>query len=162
MIVDLMRNDLARVSMPDSVVVDELFSVEAHPTVHQLVSTVSSQLKPEVTLAEVLASVFPGGSMTGAPKFRAMELISELEAVPRGTYSGVAGYISYDGRLDLGMTIRTLIFDGGLVTLGVGGGITIDSDSAAEVAETALKASALLAVLEVASPWADPTDLVTL
>lgn len=154
MIVDLMRNDLGRVSQPDSVNVDELFAVEAHPTVHQLVSTVTAQIRGDVTVREIIGAVFPGGSMTGAPKFRAMELINQLEGVHRGTYSGVLGYISSDGRLDLGMTIRTLIFDGETVSLGVGGGITIDSDPEAEVAETALKAEALLRVIGATSPWA--------
>ena len=91
--------------------------------------------------------------MTGAPKIKAMQLIDRMEQQPRGTYSGVAGYISSDGRLDLGMTIRTLVFEGDSVTLGVGGGITIDSDPSFEVAETALKAQALLRVLGADSPW---------
>jgi para-aminobenzoate synthetase component I len=154
MIVDLMRNDLARVSQPESVKVEELFSVEAHPTVHQLVSTISSRLHPDTTLRELVHSVFPGGSMTGAPKIRAMELIEVMEGVPRGVYSGVVGYISTDGPLDLGMVIRTIIFEGDRASIGVGGGITIDSDPAQEVAETELKALALLRVLGVESPWA--------
>lgn len=154
MIVDLMRNDLGRVSQPESVTVDELFAVEAHPTVHQLVSSVSAQIQAGATLRDVIGAVFPGGSMTGAPKYRAMQLIDQLEGAARGSYSGVIGYISSDGRLDLGMTIRTLVFDGESVTLGVGGGITIDSDPDSEVAETALKAEALLRVLGAQSPWA--------
>ena len=92
--------------------------------------------------------------MTGAPKIRAMELIEVLEGVPRGVYSGAAGYISTDGPLDLGMVIRTIVFEGDMATIGVGGGITIDSDPAQEVAETELKALALLRVLGVESPWA--------
>ena len=153
MIVDLMRNDLGRVAEPDSVTVDQLFAVEQYATVHQLVSTVSAQLLPDVTAEALMAATFPGGSMTGAPKLRAMQLIADLEGVDRGTYSGVAGHLALDGSLDLGMVIRSLVFEGQLVTLGVGGGITIDSDPLAEVAETELKAQALLKVLGADNPW---------
>ena len=159
MIVDLMRNDLGRISEPNSVTVTELFKVEPYATVHQLVSTVESQLAPEFGLQDVLNAAFPGGSMTGAPKIRAMQLINQLEGVPRGVYSGVAGHIGIDGSADLGMVIRSLLFSGQQefetkrVSIGVGGGITIDSDPAAELEETKLKASALLAVLGSPDPW---------
>jgi len=153
MIVDLMRNDLGRVSDPESVAVTKLFEVEQHPTVHQLVSTITARLQSDVGISDLLHATFPAGSMTGAPKLRAMELISELEAVARGTYSGVSGFIGSNGAIDLGMTIRSLVFSGNVVSLGVGGGITIDSDPDAEVAETALKAQALLRVINAASPW---------
>lgn len=153
MIVDLMRNDLARIAEPASVEVTELFSVEPHPTVHQLVSTVTGQLRAGVTAEEILRAVFPGGSMTGAPKIRAMQLIEELEQTPRGIYSGVAGYFGTDGSADLGMVIRSLVFEGEQVSIGVGGGITIDSKPAAELDETALKAKSLLAAIALESPW---------
>jgi len=162
MIVDLMRNDLGRVSEPNSVTVTELFKVEPYATVHQLVSTVESQLAPEFELQDVLAAAFPGGSMTGAPKIRAMQLINQLESVPRGVYSGAAGHIGIDGSADLGMVIRSLLFSGRqdspnkTVSIGVGGGITIDSQPAAELEETKLKASALLAVLGSSDPWSAP------
>jgi para-aminobenzoate synthetase component I len=154
MIVDLMRNDLARVAEPASVEVTELFSVEPHPTVHQLVSTVTGQLRAGVTASGLVHAMFPGGSMTGAPKIRAMQLIAELEQTTRGIYSGVAGYFGTDGSADLGMVIRSLVFEGERVSIGVGGGITIDSDPAAELAETRLKAKSLLAAIALEDPWA--------
>ena len=150
MIVDLMRNDLSRVCDPDSVTVDKLFDVESYKTVHQLVSTVSGQLLPRYSALNALEAAFPGGSMTGAPKPKAIELISLLESGTRGIYSGVAGYIGDDGSAEFGMVIRSLVFEGERITLGVGGGITIDSDAEAELAETKLKAQALLRALLVA------------
>ncbi|MFM5904563.1 MAG: aminodeoxychorismate synthase component I [Micrococcales bacterium] len=154
MIVDLMRNDLVRVSHPDSVQVPDLFQVESYATVHQLVSTVQSKLRPDASMPQLIAAAFPGGSMTGAPKLRAQELISQFEGAPRGIYSGAVGYFATDGSLELGMTIRSLVFDGDTVTLSVGGGITIDSDPEAEFEETRIKAQALLAVLGSPDPWA--------
>ncbi|MEN9715261.1 MAG: hypothetical protein RJA35_728 [Actinomycetota bacterium] len=154
MIVDLMRNDLGKVSVPDSVRVTDLFKVEQYATVHQLVSTVQANLQPGLAISELLASTFPAGSMTGAPKIRAMQIIDELEAEPRGVYSGAVGHLATDGSLDLGMIIRSLVFEGSKVSLGVGGGITIDSDPRAELAETELKAAALLSVLDAPNPWA--------
>ena len=153
MIVDLMRNDLGRVSEPESVHVPALFQVESYATVHQLVSTVQSKLRPDASMPQLIAAVFPGGSMTGAPKLRAQELIREFEGSPRGIYSGAVGYFAADGSLELGMTIRSLVFDGDRVTLSVGGGITIDSDPQAELEETKIKAKALLAVLGSPDPW---------
>ena len=154
MIVDLMRNDLGRVSTPDSVIVPHLFQVESYATVHQLVSTVQSKLRPDSSVSQLIAAAFPGGSMTGAPKLRAQQLIAQLEGGARGTYSGAVGYFGTDGSLDLGMTIRSLVFTGDSVTLSVGGGITIDSDPEAEFEETKVKAKALLAVLGSPDPWA--------
>ena len=148
MIVDLMRNDLTKVCDPDSVSVPKLFDVETYATVHQLVSTVTGQLRPGEDSISALAATFPGGSMTGAPKLRAIEIIGELEAGRRGVYSGVAGFIGDNGSADFGMVIRSLVFEGGNITLGVGGGITIDSEPVAELAETKLKALALLKALK--------------
>ena len=154
MIVDLMRNDLGKVSEPSDVVVSKLFDVESYASVHQLVSTIEARLKPGLNVFDAIRASFPAGSMTGAPKIRAMEILSDLEEGPRGLYSGCFGYISYKGAADLGMTIRTLVFEGGKATLGIGGGITIDSDSQAELEETKLKARALLMSLGAGS-WAE-------
>jgi aminodeoxychorismate synthase component I len=149
MIVDLMRNDLGKVSEPSDVVVSKLFDVESYASVHQLVSTIEARLKPGLNVFDAIDACFPAGSMTGAPKIRAIEILSELEGGSRGLYSGCFGYISYKGAADLGMTIRTLVFEGGKATLGIGGGITIDSDSQAELEETKLKSRALLLALGV-------------
>lgn len=153
MIVDLMRNDLSRVAEVETVRVTKLFEVQTYATVHQLVSTVEARLHPNSNLSDAMVSVFPGGSMTGAPKQRAMEIISELERGQRGIYSGVLGYVGVDGSADFGMTIRTLVFEGNKATIGVGGGITIDSDPDAELEETKLKAKALLAAINAPNPW---------
>ncbi|MEY4553678.1 MAG: hypothetical protein RL197_105 [Actinomycetota bacterium] len=148
MIVDLMRNDFTKVCESDSVTVPKLFEVETYATVHQLVSTVTGTLSKGSDAVSALEAAFPGGSMTGAPKMRAVEIIGELEQGKRGVYSGVAGYIGDNGSADFGMVIRSLVFDDDRITLGVGGGITIDSDPSAELAETKLKAKALLGALK--------------
>lgn len=158
MIVDLMRNDFARVASPDSVSVPKLFEIESYATVHQLVSTVQATLRDDCDLVDAIEAAFPGGSMTGAPKLRAVEIIRELEGADRGIYSGVLGFLGFNGSAELAMIIRTMVFSGQpgqrRVSIGVGGGITIDSEPKAELDETKLKASALLKVLGVASPWA--------
>ncbi len=154
MIVDLMRNDLGRVAKIDSVRVPVLFEIESYATVHQLVSTVAADLAVGENAFTAVAAAFPGGSMTGAPKSRAMEIISELESGSRGVYSGAVGYFGFNGAADFGMTIRTLVFNGNTATIGIGGGITIDSDPAAELEETKLKAKALLEVINAPDPWA--------
>jgi len=153
MIVDLIRNDLGRVCQVGTVEVPKLFDVETYATVHQLVSTVVGKLAPGASVFDAIEAAFPGGSMTGAPKLRAIELIREMEAGERGIYSGALGYIGSNGAMDLGMVIRTLVFDGQNVTIGVGGGITIDSDPVAELEETKLKAKALLRALGADDPW---------
>lgn len=147
MIVDLMRNDLGRVCEADSITVEKLFEVESFATVHQLVSTITGQLRPGQTATSALAACFPGGSMTGAPKIRAIEILETLEKESREIYSGAFGYLGFDGSADFGMTIRTLVFEGNFATLGVGGGITIDSDPDSEFEETMLKSEALLKAL---------------
>jgi len=149
MIVDLMRNDLGKVSEPSDVVVSKLFEIESYASVHQLVSTITAALKPGLDVFDAVEAAFPAGSMTGAPKQSAMEILASLEGAPRGIYSGCFGYISYTGAADLAMTIRTLVFESGLATIGIGGGITIDSDPEAELLETKLKARALLGALGV-------------
>lgn len=158
MIVDLMRNDFGRVAKPDSVRVDKLFDIESYASVHQLVSTVEAELAEGETAATAIAAAFPGGSMTGAPKVRAMQLIDELEASVqargRGAYSGVAGFLTHGGVADFAMTIRTIVVKGNSASIGVGGGITIDSIPASELEETKLKARALLQALNAPNPWA--------
>jgi len=149
MIVDLMRNDLGQVSEPSDVVVAKLFEVESYATVHQLVSTITAVLKPGLDVFDAVKAAFPAGSMTGAPKQSAMSILSELEGAPRGVYSGCFGYVSLTGAADLAMTIRTIVFEEGKATIGIGGGITIDSDPEAELLETKLKARALLSALGV-------------
>jgi aminodeoxychorismate synthase component I len=147
MIVDLMRNDLGKVCDPSSIVVEKLFDIESYSSVHQLVSTVTGTLQPGQSATKALAALFPGGSMTGAPKIRAVEILEDLEEGSRGIYSGAIGYLGIDGSADFAMTIRTLVFEGKWVTLGVGGGITSDSDVLAELEETKLKAKVLLNAL---------------
>jgi aminodeoxychorismate synthase component I len=147
MIVDLMRNDLGRVCEADSIAVEKLFQIESYATVHQLVSTVTGQLRADQNATTAMAACFPGGSMTGAPKIRAVEILRELEAAPRDIYSGAFGYLGFDGSAEFGMTIRTLVFEGDSASLGVGGGITIDSDPESEFEETMLKSKALLRAL---------------
>lgn len=149
MIVDLMRNDLSRVCDGASVQVPQLLQVESYPSVHQLVSTVTGQLADGVTALDAVKACFPGGSMTGAPKHRAVELLSGLESAPRGAYSGCFGLLSVDGSAHLAMTIRTALIDGNRVSIGVGGGITWSSVIDEEVSEVGHKARAVLRCLGV-------------
>jgi anthranilate/para-aminobenzoate synthase component I len=142
MIVDLERNDLGRVCETGSVAVEGVARVLALPTVHHLVSTVRGRLRAGVGLGELLAATFPGGSITGAPKRRAMQIIDELEPAARGPYTGATGWLGLAGDLDLAVAIRTALVGGGRLTLSVGGGIVADSSPEDEWAETELKASA--------------------
>jgi len=153
MIVDLIRNDLAMVCDAESVSVEKLLEVVSYSTVHQLISEVSGQLSKDKDVIDAVASLFPGGSMTGAPKSRAVELIVQLESSPRGGYSGAIGYFGQDGSCDLGMVIRTAIFDESSVSIGIGGGITIDSEPMAEHREIQLKATALVEGLSAVVDW---------
>lgn len=158
MIVDLVRNDLARIATQGSVRVDRLLEVETYPHVHQLVSEVSAERAPSAGLAELLAATFPAGSMTGAPKRRAVELLRGLEQGARGVYSGAFGRFGDDSSLDLAMTIRTIVLDAERARIGTGGGITALSIAADEVEETRLKARALLAVLGVTGEVAEDSS----
>jgi para-aminobenzoate synthetase component 1 len=142
MIVDLERNDLGRVCRPGSVEVASLARVVSLPTVHHLISTVRGRLRPEVGLGALLAATFPGGSVTGAPKRRAMQIIDELEAAPRGVYTGATGWLGAAGDLDLAIAIRTAVLQAGALELSVGGGVVVDSTPEAELAETVVKARA--------------------
>ncbi len=153
MIVDLVRNDLSVVCTPESIVVSDLLKVRSYSTVHQLVSDVSGHLRAGVSTSAAVAALFPGGSMTGAPKIRAMEIIDQLESAPRAGYSGAIGFISGNGNLDLGMVIRTAVFEAGRVVIGIGGGITSGSEPEVEHQEIQIKAQAHVSALSAAVRW---------
>ena len=140
MIVDVLRNDLGRVCLPGSVRVPRLCRLERTATVQHLVTTVTGRLRPDADAFDLLAASFPGGSITGAPKIRAMELLETLEPVRRGPYTGAIGWIGPDGQLQTSIAIRTFVADGSRLTLHVGGGITWGSDPGAEWEETVAKA----------------------
>ena len=142
MIVDLERNDLGRVCVTGSVEVASLARAVALPTVHHLISTVRGVLRPEIGLGALLAATFPGGSVTGAPKRRAMQIIDELEPTPRGAYTGATGWLGAAGDLDLAIAIRTAVVRDGRLTVSVGGGIVADSTPETELEETEVKARA--------------------
>ena len=140
MIVDLLRNDLSRIARPNSVKVTDLFAVERHPTLWQMTSTVQATARPGTRLPEIFAALFPCGSVTGAPKAKAMELIARLETEPRGIYCGAIGLIQPGGDATFNVAIRTVTLKNGHATCGVGSGITWDSEASEEYAEALLKA----------------------
>jgi len=150
MIVDLLRNDLSRVCRAGTVCVPELFALEHYSTVHHLVSTVLGELTDGADAIDLLRAAFPGGSITGVPKVRAMEIIAELEPSRRGVYCGAAGYLSGTGAADMSIVIRTYLVQDDRVTFSAGGGIVADSEPAAEYEETLDKARALIAALDQA------------
>jgi para-aminobenzoate synthetase component I len=147
MIVDLIRNDLSRVCSPGTVRVQELFALEHFATVHHLVSTVVGQLRAGTDALDLLRAAFPGGSITGAPKLRAMEIIAELEPSARGVYCGAIGYLGLSGALDTSIPIRTAVVRDGRVYLSAGGGIVADSDAEQEYRETLDKARGMIDAL---------------
>lgn len=147
MIVDLLRNDISKTC--HNVRVPKLCDLESFATVHHLVSTVTGQLNPSYHSAEVLRHCFPGGSITGAPKIRAMEIIDSLEPQQRGIYCGSIGYLGSDGRMDTNICIRTLVYSQGIARFWAGGGIVYDSDTAAEYQETFDKAKAFMTLFSV-------------
>lgn len=149
MIVDMERNDLGRVSEYGSVRVPSLWNIEQHPNVFQMVSTVEAELAKEFEPIDLIRAAFPGGSITGAPKVRAMEIIEELEPCRRGIYTGSAGFIDYTGRIDLNIVIRSFIIYGSMAYFHAGGGIVADSDPQAEYQETLDKISGLCAALKL-------------
>ncbi len=147
MIVDLLRNDISRVAEIGSVRVPRLFAIESFPAVHHLVSTIEGQLRPGLGPVDLLRASFPGGSITGAPKIRAMEIIAELELAARGPYCGSAAWIGWDGAMDSSILIRTLTITPEVVAVQAGGGIVIDSDPAEEFEEMMVKVRPLLRAL---------------
>nr|WP_299497459.1 aminodeoxychorismate synthase component I [uncultured Rhizobium sp.] len=141
MIVDLLRNDISRISEVGSLAVPRLFDIETYPTVHQMVSHVRAKLLPDLTVTDIFAALFPCGSVTGAPKIRAMQIIHDLETAPRDAYCGAIGYIAPDGRMRFNVAIRTIsLFDDGRAVFNAGGGIVFDSRAEDEYAECLLKA----------------------
>jgi anthranilate synthase component I len=147
MLIDLERNDLGRICRPGSVQVDEFMSIESYAHVHHIVSNVSGQLLPDLTPIDVVRAVFPGGTITGCPKFRCMQIIAELEGEARQAYTGALGFINADGSMDLNILIRSLTLCEHRVEFRTGAGIVADSDWQRELAETRAKARGLLAAL---------------
>jgi anthranilate synthase component I len=148
MLIDLERNDLGRVCEAGTVRVDELMTIESYQHVHHIVSNVSGRLRTGITPLGATRAVFPGGTITGCPKFRCMQIIAELEGVGRGAYTGSLGYLTRDGRLDLNILIRTMTLHGQALSFRAGAGIVADSDPGRELEETRAKARGLLAALE--------------
>jgi para-aminobenzoate synthetase component 1 len=148
MIVDLLRNDLSKSCAPGTVKVPRLFDVESYATVHHLVSTVTGELRADRDALDLLRGSFPGGSITGAPKLRAMQIIEELEPQRRGVYCGAIGYVGFDGGMDVNIAIRTLVHSGGVIRFWAGGGIVADSRLEDEYQETFHKAAAMLKLLQ--------------
>ncbi|MFN3076331.1 MAG: aminodeoxychorismate synthase component I [Alphaproteobacteria bacterium] len=148
MIVDLLRNDLAKVCRLGSIAVPQLCRLESFATVHHLVSVVTGHLRPGLSAVDVLRATFPGGSITGCPKIRAMEILHEMEPVRRGPYCGAAAWLGFDGAMDASILIRSLVLGNGRVAAQAGGGIVADSDEAAEYEETLTKITPLLRALE--------------
>ncbi|MEW6563425.1 MAG: aminodeoxychorismate synthase component I [Pseudomonadota bacterium] len=156
MIVDLLRNDLGKTCAPGSVRTPKLFEVESYANVHHLVSTVTGRLAPGKDALHLLRDCFPGGSITGAPKRRAMEIIEQLEPHRRGVYCGAIGYMGFDGNMDTNIAIRTLVYAQGSIRCWAGGGIVADSEESAEYQETLDKASAMLKVMRTSATRSSP------
>ena len=152
MLIDLERNDLGRVCVAGSIAVDELMSVESYAHVHHLVSNVRGTLRPGVTPGQVIRAVFPGGTITGCPKVRCMEIIAELEGEPRGPYTGSLGYLNRDGDLDLNILIRTITLEDSRLVVRAGSGLVADSVAERELDETRAKARGVLAALRAEDP----------
>jgi para-aminobenzoate synthetase component 1 len=151
MIVDLLRNDVSRISEVGTLDVPRLFDVETYPTVHQMVSHVRAKLLPDLTVRDIFAALFPCGSVTGAPKMRAMEILHDLEAAPRDAYCGSIGYIAPDGRMCFNVAIRTIsLYEDDKAVFNVGGGIVFDSRAGDEYAECLLKARFAVGDMEIA------------
>jgi len=148
MLIDLERNDLGRVCQPGTVLVDELMTIESYAHVHHIVSNVSGELRADVSPIAALRAVFPGGTITGCPKFRCMQIIAELEGEGRGAYTGSLGFLGRDGSMDMNILIRTLSVVGRSVEIRAGGGIVADSDPQRELEETRAKARGMLAAFD--------------
>ncbi len=149
MLIDLERNDLGRVCEAGTIEVDEMMALESYAHVHHIVSNVRGRLKAGISPGEAIRAVFPGGTITGCPKVRCMEIINELERVARGAYTGSFGYLNRDGSLDLNILIRTMVLQGRTLQLRAGAGIVADSEPRAELAETRAKAEGMLRALAV-------------
>jgi len=147
MLIDLERNDLGRICLPGSIQVTELLALESYAYVHHLVSNVRGRLRPALAPGDIIRAVFPGGTITGCPKVRCMEIIAELEQKPRGAYTGAVGYINRDGSMDLNILIRTMVRSARDIVLNAGAGIVADSDPQRELEETRAKAHGLLRAL---------------
>jgi anthranilate synthase component 1 len=147
MLIDLERNDLGRICEPGTVEVDEMMVLESYAHVHHIVSNVRGRLRHDVDPGDTIRAVFPGGTITGCPKVRCMEIIAELEGVPRGAYTGSFGYLNRDGSLDLNILIRTMVMQGNTLSFRAGCGIVADSEPVAELSETEAKAAGLLKAL---------------
>lgn len=158
MIVDLLRNDVGKIAIPGSVCVDELFTIEQYPTVHQMTSTVTAQLEPHISMFDIFKALFPCGSITGAPKVNTMNIIQELETTPRDIYCGAIGFITPTQQATFNVAIRTLVVQDEVATYGVGGGITWDSTAASEFDEVIAKAR----VLTTATPAFDLLETMRL
>ena len=150
MLVDLGRNDIGRVSIPGTVSVTELMEVERFSHVMHLVSHVEGRLKPDLTPYDALRSCFPAGTVSGAPKIRAMEIIAEIEGEKRGPYGGAVGYFSYSGNMDTALVLRTGIYKDGTMYIQAGGGVVADSVPRDEFEETLHKANALFRAIDIA------------
>jgi para-aminobenzoate synthetase component I len=152
MIVDLLRNDISRITEVGTLHVPRLFDIETYPTVHQMVSHVRAKLLPDIRIRDIFQALFPCGSITGAPKMRAMEILHELEDGPRDAYCGAIGFIAPDGRMRFNVAIRTIsLFDSGEAVFNAGGGIVFDSRAADEYAECLLKARFAVGDTEIAA-----------
>jgi para-aminobenzoate synthetase len=162
MIVDLLRNDLGRVCEVDSVRVPDFMVVESYATVHQLISNVTGVLEPGRTPVDCVRACFPGGSMTGAPKLRTMEIIDDIEREARGVYSGALGYFGLDGSVDLSIVIRTIVMRPGATTIGAGGAIVMQSDPESEFEERLLKARAPMSAIARAVTGSDSPEAWTI
>jgi para-aminobenzoate synthetase component 1 len=161
MIVDLLRNDISRVAETGSVHVPELFAVESYATVHQMVSLVRARLRPDAGLAEIFAALFPCGSITGAPKIRAMEILADLEPWPRDIYCGTIGWAAPDGASSFNVAIRTVMLEDGRATLNVGGGVVWDSTATSEYEEALWKAR-FAQMMQPATPPVTPSRVIPL
>jgi anthranilate synthase component 1 len=150
MLVDLHRNDIGRVCEYGSVHVDQLMTTEKYSHVIHIVSNVVGKIRPDKDAYDLIRAAFPAGTLSGAPKIRAMEIIEELEPVKRGPYGGCIGYFSFNGNMDTAITLRTIVMQNGTAYVQAGGGIVADSDPAAEYQETVSKAGALIRAIELA------------
>ena len=147
MIVDLMRNDIGKIAENESVKVDQLYEVKSYKTVHQMISKVKGKVKQSIQEIDIIKALFPGGSVTGAPKESAMKIIDSLENYSRDIYTGSLGYIKSNGDMKFNIAIRTLCFDNDIASYGIGGGIVWDSESKSEWLEAHLKSKILSSIL---------------